>query len=72
VIRLVEQDAGLLPRTLLISPVGVFGRDYRIHVRTGLRVPQQSYRIPDCLYKVFQALVVQLSLLDEIGRKIRD
>jgi hypothetical protein len=32
VIRLVKQNAGLLPCALLIPPIGVLARHYRIHV----------------------------------------
>src|SRR5258708_19792158 len=40
VVGLVEQHGGLLPRALLVPPVGVFGLLHRIRVRTPLRITQ--------------------------------
>ena len=41
VVRLVEEDAGLLPGRLLVAPVRELGRDARIDVRPRLRVAEQ-------------------------------
>jgi hypothetical protein len=38
VVRLVEQDAGLGPCALFISPIGELGRDHGIYVGADLRV----------------------------------
>ena len=47
VVRLVEQDAGLPPRALFVSPVRVLQRNDGIDVRSGLRLAQQLHRASD-------------------------
>ena len=42
VVRLVEQDAGVSPRALLVAPVRVLGRDDRIHVGADLRIAEHG------------------------------
>ena len=45
VVGLVEKNAALAPRALLVAPVRVFGGDHRIDIRSYPRIPQQWYRI---------------------------
>src|SRR5438552_1010935 len=45
VVGLVEQDAGLLPRLLLIPPVGEFRGYARVGIGPGLLVSEQSDNI---------------------------
>ncbi len=47
-VGLVEQNAGLLPGDLLVTPVGVFGRNARIGVGAGLLVTQ---KLGDVLFR---------------------
>src|SRR5262245_14918166 len=46
VMGLVEQNATLAPRGLLVAPVTVLRRDYGIDVCTYLRIPQHVDRVP--------------------------
>ena len=54
-IGLVEQHARPLPGALLVAPVGVFGRNARVDVGAGLRVPQQPDRACDGREQVLEA-----------------
>jgi hypothetical protein len=57
VVRLIEQRAGLTPRTLLVAPVSELARHDRERVRPDLRVAQhvdRALRGPD---RVFETLV---------------
>ena len=54
VVRLIEQHARLLPRALLIPPIGKLGRNHRIHVRTQLRISQHLHRIAGGVDRVLQ------------------
>ena len=47
VVRLIEQNAGLLPRALLVAPVRVFGGDARIRVGPRLLIAQELNDIAD-------------------------
>ncbi len=57
VVRLVEQDTGVAPRALLVTPVRVFGRHYRIHVGADLRIAEQVDGIAGRAQQIFQALM---------------
>ena len=51
-VRLVEKRAGLLPRTLLISPVRELGTHHRKGVGSDLRIAQALHRTRDALQRV--------------------
>ena len=55
VVALVEQHAGLLPRALLVSPIGIFRRHSGVGVRTGLLIAQQIRRAANGFQNIFQA-----------------
>jgi hypothetical protein len=55
VVREVEEDAGLLPRSLLVAPVREFRRHAGIHVRARLRVAKQLHRASGRRQHVFEA-----------------
>ena len=61
VVRLVEEDAGLLPRPLLVPPVRVLGRHPRKHVGAGRVVAQQLDR---ALGRVEQILQTPITHVD--------
>src|SRR5262249_452515 len=54
VIRQREERAAFLPRHLLGTPVGIFGRDHGINIRTHLRIAKNFYRVPGSLYGLFK------------------
>jgi hypothetical protein len=63
VVRLVEQDRGLAPGALFVSPVRELRRHDGIDVRAGLRLAQQFHWTADGLQHVLEALVTHSRLL---------
>jgi hypothetical protein len=55
-VRLVEQDAGISPRALLVAPVRVLGWDDGIDIRSDLRIAEHGHGVPDGFQQIFQAL----------------
>src|SRR5215471_5830569 len=51
-VRLVEEYGGLAPCPLLVAPVRIFVRNYRIDVRSDLRIAQQGYWISRALQQI--------------------
>ena len=60
VVREVEHDGALSPRTLFVAPVRVFGRDHRIDIGADLRIPEQVHRITGLLDQILEALGTRL------------
>src|SRR5258708_38411307 len=56
VVGLVEQYAALLPRALLIAPIGVFRRYARIGVWTRLLIAQELGGVADAVQQRFKRL----------------
>src|SRR6516164_7856877 len=57
VVRLVEKNAAIAPGALLITPVCVFSRDYRIDIGSDLRISEHIHRIAGGLQKALEALI---------------
>jgi hypothetical protein len=57
VVGLVKENRGLAPSALLVAPIRIFGRDYRIDVRADLRIAQQRHRIPSGSKQILQTLL---------------
>jgi hypothetical protein len=55
--RLVEEDAGIPPRRLLVTPVRKLRRDNRVNIGTNLRITQHVGGIADRFQFVFETLV---------------
>ncbi len=69
-VREVEEDTGLLPRSLLVSPVRELGRHSRIDVRPRLRVAEQLDRALGSRQDVFEAPMTH-SALPSLSGSIR-
>ena len=67
VVGLIEENRGLAPCTLFVSPVGVLAWDHRVDVRSGLRIPQECYWISGCLHHFFEVFVIHSILLLTVG-----
>jgi hypothetical protein len=57
VVRLIEEDAGVPPGALLVSPVRELGGDDRVDVRPGLRIAQQLNRIAGSVDHILETLL---------------